>query len=152
MRQTRPVRAELEIRALGREVIEAMARQANTQREVRSIPYVLYVDDFGIHRNMYRVFKAFYLTPANLSYPDRHKVANTFTFSLSPHGASLDDVANLLEPCWLALHRGVNVDIHGKETLLIGFPLLVTGDTLQQSDNAGLRGHNAEKGCRFCRG
>ena len=34
-------------------------------------PLVLFIDDFGIHRNNYRALKAFYWIPANLPYEER---------------------------------------------------------------------------------
>ena len=57
-----------------------------------SLPYLLFVDDFGVHRNMYRGLQTFYLIPACLEYSERRKLANVFTATLGPHGASLDDV------------------------------------------------------------
>jgi len=64
LRFTKPLRAELEIKELGRENIERLAtidtRTGAKRHEVRTLPFILFINDFSIYRNMYRVLKAFY--------------------------------------------------------------------------------------------
>lgn len=152
LRHTHPVRAELEVAAVGRNVIEDMSVDGDElgPQKVRSVPFSLFIDDFGIFRNTYRALKAFYVTPAGLPYPERRKLANTFTLTLRPHGASDEDVVKLLEPTFEALREGVPVNIHGEDVLLIAFPIVLTGDMPQQADNAGFLSRNAAMGCRSC--
>jgi hypothetical protein len=66
---TYPTRGDLEVEYYRRENIEAFAAKSTKL----SLPLVLFIDDFGIHRNMYRALKGFYLTPACLSYTERQK-------------------------------------------------------------------------------
>lgn len=47
-----------------------------------SFPYMLFIDDFGEHRNMYHALKVFYLIPACLSYGEQRKSANVFAVRL----------------------------------------------------------------------
>jgi len=58
LRHTKPIRAELEIGELGRTNIEDAT--TSTGLEVRTLPFTLFINDFSVHRNMYRAIKAFY--------------------------------------------------------------------------------------------
>jgi hypothetical protein len=51
-----------------------------------SMPFLLFIDGFGIFRNTYPSLKGFYLTPASLPYAERRKESNMFTLTLGPHG------------------------------------------------------------------
>ena len=82
--------------------------EATVSNPFVSFPYLLFVDDFGIHRNMYRALKAFYLIPACLSYDERRKLANVFTITLGPHGANLDDVIESIRQPIQELDAGMN--------------------------------------------
>jgi len=114
-----------------------------------SLPFVLFIDDFGVHRNMYGALKAFYITPACLDYTDRRKPSNGFALTLGPHGASFDEIVSNLESGMQALCHGVTLDIRG-EKLVKAFPILLTGDMPQAADNSGFLRHNATIGCRSC--
>ena len=57
--------------------------------EVISLPFLIFLDGFGIFRNNFRTLLAFYLTPANLSFEDRRKVANVFTLALGPYNSEM---------------------------------------------------------------
>ena len=66
-----PTRGDLEVEHYGREAIEAFA--STEELPSLSLPFILFIDDFGIHRNMYRALKGFYITPASLGYQERRK-------------------------------------------------------------------------------
>ena len=80
-----PTRGKLEVSYFGREHVEQFFGNRHT-----SLPYLLFIDDFGVHSNMYRALKAFYIVPANLSYEERRKIANVFTLTLGPHDAAIE--------------------------------------------------------------
>ena len=50
-----------------------------------SMLFLLFIDGFGIFRNIYPSLKGFYLTPASLPYAERRKESNMFTLTLGPH-------------------------------------------------------------------
>ena len=56
------------------------------------LQYLSYIDDFGVHRNMYRALKALYVVPACLECSERRKLASFFTLTLGTNGANVDHV------------------------------------------------------------
>ena len=145
LRQLHPTRGELEVEYFGRDwLAEAFSKP------LLSLPCFLFVDDFGVHRNMYRSLKAFYLIPANLPYKERRILANVFTVTLGPHGAHLKDVIGAFGKAIRALDRGQTLDINGEQTTVCAFIMAFLGDMPQQADNAGFSRHNAVMGCRTC--
>ena len=143
--QLNQTRGELEVSHFGRETLESTALEP-----FLSFPYLLFVDDFGIHRNMYRALKAFYLIPACLGYDERRKLANVFTVTLGPHGADIDNVIESLRQPIRELDSGLELDINGKNSKVVAFVMTFLGDMPQQADNAGFLRHTATKGCRSC--
>ena len=141
-----PLRAELEVASYGRAYLESLASV-----RTMAVPMLLFIDGFGVHRNMYRSLKGFYMTPASLSYVERRRVCNTFTLTLGPHGASMQDVVQSFETKFQQLERGVLVPINGERVLMSAFVLCYTGDMPQQAANCGFLAHNAHIGCRICR-
>jgi hypothetical protein len=124
----------------GRDSIEAFASSPDAVQSL-SLPFILFIVDFGMHRNMYRALKGFYFTPACLDYQERRKTFNEFTLTLGPHGAVYWDIIDKLEEGIGAL---------GKDTLVKAFPISLTGDMPQAADNSGFMRHNAVRGCRAC--
>jgi hypothetical protein len=78
---------------------------------VRSLPIILFIDDFGVHRNMYRAIKAFYWIPANLPYAERRKIANVFTYCLGPQRANVEDIVHNLRPGMAQMLEGMANDL-----------------------------------------
>lgn len=141
------LRAELEVMEYGRNYLEAWH---SVNQRVRSLPILIFIDDFGIHRNMYRALKAFYMTLAGLPYCERSKVSNTFTLTLGPHGAEMADVVSSFKDAFRELMTGKWVLIHGEMTLVNINLLALTADMPQQATNSGVLAHQAEIGCRSC--
>jgi hypothetical protein len=141
-----PLRAEVEVASYGRQYLESLASV-----RTRAVPILLFIDGFGIHRNMYRSLKGFYMTPASLPYVQRRRVSNTFTLTLGPHGASMQDIVKSFETKFQQLERGLLVSVKGEQVLMNAFVLCYTGDMPQQAANCGFLAHNAHIGCRICR-
>ena len=114
------------------------------------MPYLLFIDDFGVHRNMYRALKAFYLIPACLTYEERRKLANVFTLTLGPHGAGLSDVVEAFAKPIQKLDRGTQLEVNGNLEAVCAFVITFLGDMPQQADNVGFMRHSARMGCRIC--
>ena len=144
---THPLRAELEVEQYGREYLCSLAQSAD---ECRSCPILLFIDGFGVHRNNYRSLKAFYATPASLPYTERRKLSNTFTLTLGPHGASMDDTVSSFESQLRGLERGVVFKVNHQNVLMNVFVLAYTGDMPQQAANSGFLSHQGHIGCRIC--
>ena len=141
-----PLRAEVEVASYGRQYLESLASV-----RTRAVPILLFIDGFGIHRNMYRSLKGFYMTPASLPYVERRRVSNMFTLTLGPHGASMQDIVKSFETKFQQLERGLLVSVNGEQVLMNAFVLCYTGDMPQQAANCGFLAQNAQIGCRICR-
>jgi hypothetical protein len=141
------LRAELELEHYGREHLVSLSAK---KRPNRSMPILLFIDGFGIHRNMYRSLKGFYITPANLSYSERRKISNAFTLTLGPHGANMSDVTASFKEPFRSFEKGIIMDINGIEATVNVFVMAFSGDMPQQAANGGFLSHNAEFGCRTC--
>jgi hypothetical protein len=148
IRRLQPTRGELEVDFFGRDNLERFVW--SEEQPTISLSFILFIDDFGIHRNMYRAAKAFYLIPACLSFVERQKIANVFTLTLGPHGADPQDVINAFKNSMVLLAKGITMDINGQATLVRGFTHVIVGDLPQQADNSGFLRYNANLGCRSC--
>ncbi|OAF62844.1 hypothetical protein VC83_00622 [Pseudogymnoascus destructans] len=125
--QSHPHIAELELEAYGRDwILEAFI----------SMPLIIFIDGFGVYRNMYCSLIGIY-TIAAQSLQDRMKRSNVFVITLGPHGAKLNDVMSSL-PELSKLDRGTILTINGKMKRVLAFPICFTGDMPQQNDNAGV--------------
>ncbi|KAL8798951.1 MAG: hypothetical protein Q9200_007661 [Gallowayella weberi] len=154
-RPLHPTRGELEVEEFGREYLAANFDNRDGRKH-SSFPFVLFIDDFGIHRNMYRALKAFYWIPAALPYTERRKLANVFTITLAPHGSRVDDVVNAISydirnldkgGCLMDWRRG-NDEV--EQLVVCAFSMAIIGDMPQHADNSGFMRYNANYGCRSC--
>ncbi|KAL8755627.1 MAG: hypothetical protein Q9184_004742 [Pyrenodesmia sp. 2 TL-2023] len=150
LRRLHPVRGELEVEEFGRRHLHEAFSGENGKR-VLSLPFALFVNDFGIHRNSYRALKAFYWIPSALPYDERRKLSNVFTLTLGPHGASMEDVVEAFYRDFRTLDRGGHLmEINGEEVSVCAFSIMLIGDMPQQADNSGFMRHSARFGCRSC--
>ena len=134
LRKLHPTRGELEVECYGRSnLIEIF-----TSRQVISLSFMMFIDDFGIHRNMYCALKAFYWIPANLPYKERRKLANIFTLSLGPHGADIEDVVRSFVKLFKGLDHGCQMKLGDEIITVCAFTMAFLGDMPQQADNCGV--------------
>lgn len=141
------LRGEVEVATYGREKLEA---RHCTKSVVRSIPILVFIDDFGIFRNMYRALKAFYITLAGLPYSERRKIVNNFTLTLGPHGADFDQSILCFSESFRELLLGKKVSVNGDYVFLNISVIAFTADMPQQAANSGALAHRANIGCRSC--
>nr|KMM66395.1 hypothetical protein CPAG_02734 [Coccidioides posadasii RMSCC 3488] len=143
-----PLRGELEIAAYGREVLK---QTFSDGKKVISLPYQLFIDGFGLYRNMYRSLMGFYMIPAGMKSTERAKRNNVYTITFGPHGTNFPDVIEALEPGLALLDKGIDVDIPSEGvTRVISSCLCFLGDMPQQNANAGIKGPTATRSCRSC--
>ena len=141
-----PHRAELEIKAHGREYFRNHF-DSKTDRCI-SLPYLLFLDGFGLYRNSFRTLMGVYLILASFSFSERMRRVNVFPLTLGPHRSNLNDVLSAL----LSLRdidKGILLDLPQPTRVCI-FPLYTIGDMPQQQVNAGFKTQKATLGCRFC--
>lgn len=83
------------------------------------LPFLFFVDEFGLYRNMYRSLLGIYWIPARLLTPNRQKREAVFTTTLWPYAVNLTVVIPTLRPSWSALDRGIQVKLDGDEMPLL---------------------------------
>jgi hypothetical protein len=54
--------------------------------------FILYINDFKIYKNIYYIYKAFYLTLVNLDYNNKHSPRNHFILTLEPYRVKIEDI------------------------------------------------------------
>lgn len=134
---------ELELAAYGRnQLTEKFFKQ-----KCLSFPYQLFIDGFGLYRNMYRSLTGIYMIPASLSVADRTQTArgeHVYPITLTPHGSKLSDAIDGSKSL-AVLDKGVSVSLNNESqtTLLVGFAMAFLGDMPQQQANAGFKSQNA---------
>lgn len=109
----------------------------------------MFIDAFGLYRNMYRSLTGVYFSLAGQTLRLRMHRANVFVLTLGPHGASTDEVLSFILDL-SKLDRGMVLTINGEEKAVLAFPLFFAGDMPQQNHNSGVKNQNAGKGCRNC--
>lgn len=140
-----PVRGELELEAFGRAYLTEKLVE-----NVRSFPLVIFVDDFGLYRNMYRSVTGVYAMPAGLSIEDRQRSSNAYTVTFGPHGSDFDEVMGCLQTSLGALDWGSVFEMNGRKQSIWAPVLGFIGDMKQQAVTAGFLGARAKFSCRFC--
>ena len=148
--QAHPLRGELELQVFTRQgLINAFDTQ-QTQIRVISLPLMIFIDGFGLYRNMYRSLMGIYLINAAFSFQERNRRVNVFPLTLGPHGSNLSDVIKAIGPLMSQLDRGLEVMINGEPTFICAFTMAYLGDMPQQNENSGILNQKANRGCRFC--
>ncbi|KAL9036395.1 MAG: hypothetical protein Q9180_004325 [Flavoplaca navasiana] len=143
-----PHRGELELRTYGREYFQSNFDVKDGQNRCISLPYLLFLDGFGLYRNSYRSMMGVYLMLGSLSFSERMRRVNVFPLTLGPHGSNLDDVLDSLVSL-KELDKGIVLDLPQRTRVCV-FPLCMTGDMPAQNKNSGFKTQRATLGCRFC--
>ena len=143
-----PLRGELEIKKHSRAKI--LCLKAGTSRNVRSLPYTLFIDSFGLYRNMYRPIPGFYAQFAFMNELDRKRRINVFPITLAPFAAKWEDVIYSLIHL-KELETGVEISLdNGIMTTVCAPCIAFIGDMPQQQANAGCKNQKADHYCRSC--
>lgn len=141
-----PLRAELEIEHIGRQKVIEMYRRPG----VLSMPIHIFIDAFGLYRNMYRATMGIYMTFSGMSVIDRSRDMNSIPITLGPFAASFFDVIHSL-PGLRNLDTGLNISMDDGSEQFVCLPILFyTGDMPQQQSNAACMGPTAKRACRLC--
>ncbi|KAN0075598.1 hypothetical protein V8E54_006868 [Elaphomyces granulatus] len=144
---THPVRAELEIKAFGRQHFTEYFNSSNASNCL-SVPLFTFIDGFGLYRNSYRSLMGIYLLIAAFGFEERNRRANVFPVTLGPHGSNFNEVINCLTGL-RELDRGVSLPLP-QPTRVCAFTFAFLGDMPQQQANAGFKSQRADLSCRFC--
>ena len=146
VRQLHSTRKKLKIIYFERQHFEIFFSISHT-----SFFYLLFIDDFDVHRNMYRVLKAFYLISICLIYEYRRKMINVFTLILSFHETKILNVMKAFFKLIKQFDRELeNMKIDEEKTSMCAFIMSLIDDMFQQTNNDEFFRHNADFRCRNC--
>ena len=95
-----------------------------------SLLFILFIDDFGIYRNIYRALKGFYIILAILGYNERRKPSNEFMLTLRPYSILIDNIIRNLELRLSTLGKGTKLIISSTSTLVKAFLIVLTSNIL----------------------
>ena len=82
---------------------------------------LMFLDGFGLYRNMYRSLTGWYMIPAALNVKKRNRGVNVYVLTLGPHDAKFGDVVDTLYPNLAELDRGIDTIIKGNKGFLCAF-------------------------------
>ncbi|KAI1819720.1 hypothetical protein F4861DRAFT_543648 [Xylaria intraflava] len=146
-RLTSPHRAELEMQLKPR---STWIYDFTTAQTVISLPWKLFIDAFGLYRNMYRSMTGVYPLPA--FYPDHiaNRRSSVVPMTVGLYGMETADLLKELSHInYLAL--GYTIDLGNDEKVYVcSFMMCFIGDFPQQQDLAGCKDHKALFPCRYC--
>lgn len=144
-RLTTPLRAEKELATFSRQYLEEYFTNPNTI----SLPFSLFIDAFGLFRNMYRSIMGFYLIPQFLEKKIRNRRKSLLPLTLGPFGASLADIVESLAHL-ASLDEGLELQVGGRTVFICSFIASIIGDMPSQQLLAGCLGPKANMPCRYC--
>lgn len=99
-----------------------------------SIPFSVFLDGFGLYRNVYQSLKGMYVTPAALSIYERKRLINLFVLMIGMFRCNEVKMAACLRQDSVNIGKGIRLTLYSGEVVFaISFPLLFTADMLQQN-------------------
>ena len=96
-----------------------------------SFSYILFIDDFDVHRNMYRALKVFYMIFVCLSYKKRRIIANVFILTLKSHEVKMNDVVKNFFKFIQKLNKEINLKINEHFEFVCVFAMIFINDMSQ---------------------
>ncbi len=110
----------------------------------------IYIDKFGPFHNAYHAIGGIYLQVGNMSQVMRQKLKNHFLLGFIPFEANCEDVLNPLIEDIKELEKGFSIDVNNKRIWVTGGLGDITSDLPEGNEQAGIKNHNANYGCRMC--
>ena len=97
--------------------------------------YFLFIDNFDVYCNIYRVFKTFYFISTYLFYKKRRKIVNVFTLTLNFYNVNFDEMIKFFDKHLRQLNCKMNLIINAKFHIMCAFIIVFLNDMLQQTNN-----------------
>ena len=148
--QRHRIPAELELADMGRTRSISSFVSTPTGPKHISVPFTLFLDDFGLYRNAYHSLAGLYIQPACLNESGRFTLQNMFVLMIGPFGCTVSDMVTGLQDETVNLGKGISTTIDDSPVILTAFPICIMGDMPQQNKNCGVMSHRSRKGCRMC--
>lgn len=125
LNHSHPIRAELELSEFTRDYFVKNFNEKS--QKVISLPLFIFIDGFGLYRNMYRSLMGVYIIPASFSSLERNRWANILPLTLGPHGSNFTDVVKAMRALY-TLDDGRVLSINQQNVFVSVFALAYLGD------------------------
>lgn len=109
--QMAALRSKLEILQYSREYL--LRTFAKLGQKVYSLLFYVFIDRFGLYRNIYRKLDAFYIILARLSFQERTRRTNVYLVTVSPYSSNIEAVVRAIRLIMRALDNGELLNIPG---------------------------------------
>lgn len=109
--QIATLRSKLEILQYSREYL--LRTFAKLGQKVYSLLFYVFIDGFGLYRNMYRKLDAFYIILARLSFQERTRRTNVYLVIVSPYSSNIEAVVRAIGLIIRTLDNGELLNIPG---------------------------------------
>ena len=90
----------------------------HTQNPVISLPLLLFIDGFGLYRNMYRTLMGVYANIVTFAFHERQRQSNILPLTPGPHGSNFSDVVAAALQSLYYLDRGQLLQVNNKSTFV----------------------------------
>ncbi|PKC53644.1 hypothetical protein RhiirA1_478874 [Rhizophagus irregularis] len=110
----------------------------------------IYIDKFGPFCNAYHAIGGIYLQIGNMTQVIRQKLKNHFLLGFIPFGANCNDVLKPIIEDIKELENGFEMDLDNKRIWITGGLGNITSDLPEGNEQARIKNHNANHGCRIC--
>jgi putative Mn2+ efflux pump MntP len=91
----------------------------------------MFIDRFGLYRNIYRSLIGFYLLNGLLSNQERNRRINVIPLILGPYRSNIAAVIAAISLSMSALDTGVELEISGTKTIVYVMLFFFIGNMLQ---------------------
>ena len=126
LRKFHQIRNEFEINCYDRNYLKMFCTHSHV-----FFSYILFIDDFDVHRNMYRTLKAFYMISVCLSYKKRRIIANVFILILEFYEIKINDVVEDFFKFIQKLNKKINLKINEHFEFVCVFVMILINDMSQ---------------------
>ena len=126
LRKFNQIRDEFEVNCYDRNYLKMFCTRSHV-----SFSYILFIDDFDVHKNMYRALKAFYMIFVCLSYEKKRIITNVFILILKSHEIKMNDVVENFFKFIQKLNRKVNLKINEHFEFVCVFAMIFINDMSQ---------------------
>jgi hypothetical protein len=110
----------------------------------------IYIDKFGPYHNAYHTIGGIYLQIRNMSQVMHQKLKNHFLLGFIPFGANCADVLKPLIADIKELENGFTIVANNEPVWITGGLGNIMSDLPEGNEQAGIKHHNANHGCRIC--
>ena len=86
--------------------------------------YLFFINDFKMHKNIYKILKVFYLIFICLNYNERKKFVNVFTLTLRFYNAKLNNVIKTFIKFIQDLNREMKLKINNNIKTICAFDMI----------------------------